>query len=379
MARRLGEAYVEFKERGMSDVTAAGKRSQRALNATATAGSRTAKALAGIAAVGAAATLAAIATAAKQVFDQFDKLDELAKTSDKLGINPQALDQLRFAFEQTGVDAKAGTIGIQRMIRRLSEAANKGGPLQDMLQTLGLDAKALVEQSPDETLLDLADAFKRIENPADRVRVAFKLFDTEGVNLVNTLSGGREALAGLMAEARRVGRGLITRDELSRVEQANDAINSMKSAFISLLQEGAIQVAPAITAMADAATNVLISVRSLKEELNDVRQVATAVSKILELKNKGVGQMLLEQFTKRAKQDGSNPLGGDPGKGLAASARQSTVQRGSASSVFNRLQQSVLRKEDQALTQLQKQTVLLQQINNKPPVQVNPGPAVLGE
>ena len=36
-------------------------------------------------------------------------------------------------------------------------------------------------------LADVADAFARIEDPAERVRLAFKLFDSEGVALVNLL------------------------------------------------------------------------------------------------------------------------------------------------------------------------------------------------
>jgi len=41
---------------------------------------------------------------------------------------------------------------------------------------------------------DVADAFARIEDPAERVRLAFKLFDSEGVALVNLLSGSSDAL-----------------------------------------------------------------------------------------------------------------------------------------------------------------------------------------
>ena len=46
----------------------------------------------------------------------------------------------------------------------------------------------------EDLLSDVADAFARIENPAERVRLAFELFDSEGVALVNLLRGGSSVL-----------------------------------------------------------------------------------------------------------------------------------------------------------------------------------------
>jgi hypothetical protein len=46
----------------------------------------------------------------------------------------------------------------------------------------------------EDLLADVADAFARIEDPAERVRLAFKLFDSEGVALVTLLLGGSGAL-----------------------------------------------------------------------------------------------------------------------------------------------------------------------------------------
>ncbi len=46
----------------------------------------------------------------------------------------------------------------------------------------------------EDLLADVADAFASIEDPAERVRLAFKLFDSEGVALVNLLSDGSGAL-----------------------------------------------------------------------------------------------------------------------------------------------------------------------------------------
>jgi hypothetical protein len=54
----------------------------------------------------------------------------------------------------------------------------------------------------EDLLADVADAFARIEDPAERVRLAFKLFDSEGVALVNLLSDDSGALEELRDGAR---------------------------------------------------------------------------------------------------------------------------------------------------------------------------------
>ncbi|HET9337198.1 MAG TPA: hypothetical protein VFO12_12420 [Sphingomicrobium sp.] len=84
-------------------------------------------------------------------------------------------------------------MALQRFTRRAAEAAQGTGEAKDALAQMGI---ALRDQSgnlrrSEDLLGDIADAFALIEDPAERVRLAFKLFDSEGVALVNLLSDGR--------------------------------------------------------------------------------------------------------------------------------------------------------------------------------------------
>ena len=60
-------------------------------------------------------------------------------------------------------------------------------------------------RSSEDLLADVADAFARIEDPAERVRLAFRLFNSEGVALVNLLRGGSDALKAMRERARDLG------------------------------------------------------------------------------------------------------------------------------------------------------------------------------
>ena len=122
--------------------------------------------------------------------------DAIGKTADKIGVGVEALQELRFAAKASGVEQQTLDMALQRFTRRAAEAAQGTGEAKDALAQMGI---ALRDQSgnlrrSEDLLADVADAFARIEDPAERVRLAFKLFDSEGVALVNLLRGGSGAL-----------------------------------------------------------------------------------------------------------------------------------------------------------------------------------------
>src|ERR687892_1662742 len=133
--------------------------------------------------------------------------DAIGKTADKIGVGVEALQELRFAAKASGVEQQTLDMALQRFTRRVAEAANGTGEAKDALAHMGI---ALRDQSgnlrrSEDLLRDVANAFARIEDPAERVRLAFKLFDSEGVALVNLLRGGSGALEEMRDRAREPG------------------------------------------------------------------------------------------------------------------------------------------------------------------------------
>ncbi|PUZ91270.1 hypothetical protein DC364_22680, partial [Vibrio vulnificus] len=139
-----------------------------------------------VAAKATAAAATAAAGALALVYNQQAAIiDQTAKFADRIGISTEALTQFRHASELTGVGAKNLDMSLQRMTRRIAEAAQGSGEAAPALKQLGLDAKQLGEMTPDQQLYVLADAFTQVESQSERVRLAFKLFDSEGVGMVN--------------------------------------------------------------------------------------------------------------------------------------------------------------------------------------------------
>jgi hypothetical protein len=157
------------------------------------------------------------------------ELDKLAKASDKLGIASERLAGLDHAAVQSGVAVDTLRMALQRMTRRVSEAAAGTGEAKDAIKELGLDAQKLNELAPDQILARVADQMATVTNSSDRLRLAFKLFDSEGVAMVNVLQDGAKGLEKFHAEAAALGMA-ISREDLEKVERMNDALDVFKKA-----------------------------------------------------------------------------------------------------------------------------------------------------
>ena len=158
--------------------------------------------------------------------------DAIQKLNQRLGASTEALSQYKYVADLTGVSFNTLTTGWQRMTRRIAEAAQGTGEAKNALAELGLDVQKLNELAPEDQFEVLADAIISVKNPADQVRLAMKLFDSEGVALLQTMQGGSEAIRAMRGEADRLGLTLDqgtadaaarAKDSMSKLGKASEA------------------------------------------------------------------------------------------------------------------------------------------------------------
>ncbi len=235
---------------GMKDASTSVNRFGTTVQRTSAKVVKFAKALAIGLAAGAAAAGFAIS---RMVKTQFALIDAQSKFASRIGISITKLQELQFAAKMSGVETATLNMALQRMTRRLAEAAAGTGESIKAIKELGLDAQALGRMTPDQQLNVLADALRGVTNQADRVRLAFKLFDSEGVALLQMLQGGSAELAKFAAEAQRLG---ITMSQMDadKVIAASDAMARMQFAFSGIARDLAVTIGPMMERMANAAT-----------------------------------------------------------------------------------------------------------------------------
>lgn len=159
--------------------------------------------------------------------------DNLLKFSQRVGVSVEALSQLKFVAEIGGLTIETFTMAMQRSTRRIAEAAQGTGEAKDALRELGLDASKLVQMSPDRQLEAIADAMLGVTNQADKVRLAMKLFDSEGVAMIQTMQGGSKAILELRKEADALG-GTLSTSQAKDFAAYNDSLVRLKTSFSDL-------------------------------------------------------------------------------------------------------------------------------------------------
>lgn len=196
-------------------------------------------------ALGSLAAGATVAVIGREFGQVAQQIDRIAKTAAKLGITTEALAGLHVAAERTGLSADKMSVALQRFTRRVSEASRGTGAAKDALKRLGLDARQLLRLPLEQQMGKVADALQQVRDQSEKVSIAFQLFDSEGVGLVNTLSAGSAGLKRFQEEAEKLGR-TFSGEEAAKVEAMNDALGRLSDLLGGLKQGIVIKLGPKV-------------------------------------------------------------------------------------------------------------------------------------
>lgn len=176
------------------------------------------------------ATLSTVAVGAITAITlrQTSLIASLEDTRLKLGVTAEFLQKFRYAAEQAGIGADTTDMALQRMTRRMAEAAKGTGEAREALKTMGISLKDNNGnlKSAEEVMFDIADAFQTTTNSSEKLRLAFKLFDSEGVDFVNVLNKGSEGLRDMYSEAQALGM-VMSNETVSGVKAFDDELTKL--------------------------------------------------------------------------------------------------------------------------------------------------------
>ena len=172
---------------------------------------------------------------------------QLTDTADKIGVSTKFLQEFRFAAVQSGASVQAADMGLQRFTRRMAEAANGTGEARQTLREMGIavrDTNGRVRDA-ESVLMDVADAFATSTNRSEMLAQAFKLFDSEGVVLINVLRNGSEAMRDFAREAERT--GIILSEQESRtLKSLDDSYTLLRFSVKALADQFVLGLAEAL-------------------------------------------------------------------------------------------------------------------------------------
>ena len=199
-----------------------------------------------------------------------DATDALAKTATRIGTTTEALSRLHFAADISGVSTETLNMAMQRFTRRTAEAARGTGEAKDAIRELGLNANNLLQLDLDEQMIKLAEAFAAQEDPARKVVLAMKLFDSEGVALLQTLDAGAVGLREMFKEAELLG-AVMSTDAAKGVEDTQDALTRLKTIMGGVIDQFTAALAPVLEKIV---THLTTMVRDSAEAAGGFRELA---------------------------------------------------------------------------------------------------------
>jgi hypothetical protein len=189
-----------------------------------------------------------------------DRIDALAKSADRLGISTEAFAGLTHAAELSGASAEAMVSGMEKLTKKIQEAASGSAEAKKSLDALGLSAYQLSTLRADEQFAKVSDALNEMGSAGERTAAAMDLFGKGGGALLNVTALGSAGLKDMAADAEALGLA-TTRANAAQVEAANDAMSRAGESIKGLFDTAMVAMAPFVKAAADGFVDLVKRVR----------------------------------------------------------------------------------------------------------------------
>lgn len=141
----------------------------------------------------------------KFIANQIEVADQMGKMALKSGVAVEAFSQMSHAFALSDVSAEELAGGFKFLNKAIDEAKQGNDSAQKSFDSIGISMANLKNDSPDEVMLKLADAFTQIEDPAARNTMLLEKFGRAGLKLAPAMEEGRAGIEKLMKQADALG------------------------------------------------------------------------------------------------------------------------------------------------------------------------------
>ena len=172
--------------------------------------------------------------AIKSMFVDFTReLDTLAKSAEKLGTTVQGLRQLQFISGLAGVDPEAIVKSMEKMLDSIGQAQQGLRSYLDVFEQLKLDVDELAQMDPSQAFKEIFVAVADLPTAAEKMMALRRIFGRAGGDLMVIANMTAAEINALGIEFDELA-GTVTADSLAAVEQYNDSLLRLSTAFASL-------------------------------------------------------------------------------------------------------------------------------------------------
>lgn len=167
-----------------------------------------------------------------------DSADALSKLSQRTGVAVDDLSALQYAASLNDASFSDLEQALKGLSNKMLEVQRGSKEAQSAFTALGIGVTTADGglRDVDDVLIDIAEAFSKMEDGAEKSALANKLMEESGVRLIPMLNNGRTGLAGMRKEAEAL--GLIMDEKLAKASvEFNDNMEKLTQASSALGRE----------------------------------------------------------------------------------------------------------------------------------------------
>ena len=196
---------------------------------------------------GGVAVVAAGAAFTALIKKQIDAADAIGKMAQATGTSAEFLSSMGFVAEQTGTSLETIARSTQLLSKNMDDFRMGIGEARYAFEALGLEVTQSNGNLRDvqDVLLDVADAFSKMADGADKTAMARRLFGRGGNELIPMLNKGRDGIEELTAKAREMGL-VISTETAMQAAYLNDQLNELKNTGVGWARSIAVEMLPSL-------------------------------------------------------------------------------------------------------------------------------------
>jgi phage-related protein len=222
---------------------------------------------AAVSVVGAGITLA--------IRGQINAADNLAKTSQKIGVPVQALSQLEHAAKLSGVSMS----GLETALGRLSQSIVNDGQKFAELGIAVRDANGQIRPTVD-VMADLSDVIAGMPDGAEKTAMAMELMGRSGKDMIPFLNQGADALRAMMEEADRLGL-TMSQETAEAAQKFNDNLTRLGGQVQGVVRIISAEMAPVLEKISSVVVQLAAKFGQLSPEMRKLISIIAGVTVVL--------------------------------------------------------------------------------------------------
>jgi hypothetical protein len=215
--------------------------------------------------------------------------EAVQRLGQQTGLTTELLQALNARMDVAGFSAERGARAMLNLAKNMERARSDGGPLAEVFERLGVDLDNI--ESMDAALAQVMEGLSRIGDEAERTAVGMEVLGRmAGPDVINAINGGREAVAEMIDEGRRLGLVYGT-EAVDSLAAFNTTVGYSQLALRGIKEQLAVQFLQGFLGELDHGTEGVLSMsESINNELGpsmrrlgrDIGEAAAGVQQLVD-------------------------------------------------------------------------------------------------